>query len=77
MHVPLRLQSFVEILFRAHKLLWYATDTICTSAYALVCPCRYTAMVAADGAGVGGGLVVPKARRRGEVERGEGTRIAE
>ena len=50
MHVPLRLQGFVEVLLRAHKLLGDAADPIRTGAYALVRPCRHAAVVAADGA---------------------------
>ena len=77
MHVPLRLQGFVEVLLRAHKLLGNATDPIRTGAYALVRPRRHTAVVAADRARVGGGVAVLEARRWGKVQCGEGPRLAE
>ena len=77
MHIPLRLQGFVEILLRTHKLLGDATDPVRTGAYALVRPCRHPAVVAADRARVRGGLAVLEAGRWGEVERGEGPGLAE
>lgn len=73
----MRPQGLIEILFRTHKLLWYATDPIRTSAYALVRSCRYTTVVAADGARVGSSVVVLEARRWSKVQCSEGSRFAE
>ena len=38
-HVPLRLQAVVEILFCAHDFLWYPADPICAGTNAVKLPC--------------------------------------